>query len=277
MNEQRASRLKILLASVPPGFYVDSKWLSAQGIRRSSVADYVGAGWLRHVAHGLYQRPGTGPIGERDWRVLALSVQTLMGHPVHVGGMTALQQMGYRHYLSFGAAEQVYLYAPRFPSWLDQALLDAPLHLRKTSLFADAGHGLDGVGDKGSAGDAPREWWDWTLRLSSPERAILEALDELPDGESFHSIDMVFQSLVSLRPRRLMMLLTACRSVKVKRLFFVYADRHAHAWFKHLDRDSLDLGAGDRSLVKGGRLHPTYRITLPQDLMTDNEGSTHGS
>ncbi len=143
-------------------------------------------------------------------------------------GLTALSRAG--------RAGADLSYAPRFPSCLNQTLVDAPLHLRKTSLFADVGHDPDGVADKGTAGGGGREWWNWSLRLSSPERAILEALDELPDGDGFRSIDMVFQSVVSLRPRRLMTLLTACSSVKVKRLFFVYAERHRHAWFKHLDQ-----------------------------------------
>jgi len=28
----------------------------------------------------------------------------------------------------------------------------------------------------------------------------------------------------------------------------------------------VDLGRGKRSLVRGGRLHPRYQITLPGDL-----------
>jgi len=278
MDEQKDTRLKSLLNTLPSGFYVDSKGLTARGVRRSSVADYVRSGWLRHVAHGLYQRPGTAPAEtKQDWRVLVQSMQTIMKLPIHVGGITALQQLGHRHYLALGGSEPVYLYAPRFPGWLDQSLVDAPLHLRKTGLFGGADLGIDEASTSSGEADGPRrDWWDWSLRLSSPERAILEALDELPDQESFHSVDVVFQSLVNLRPRRLTALLTACKSVKVKRLFFVFAERHGHAWFKHLDRESIDLGSGDRSLVKGGRLHPVYRITVPHDLLNDNEGAASG-
>jgi hypothetical protein len=78
---------------------------------------------------------------------------------------------------------------------------------------------------------------------------------------------MVFEGMVNLRPKMLTTLLTRCRSVKVKRLFFVYADKHAHAWLKHIDRSQIDMGRGDRALVPGGRLHPIYRITVPADLV----------
>ena len=108
--------------------------------------------------------------------------------------------------------------------------------------------------------------WDWPLALSTPERACLEMLDELPGRESFEQVDKLFESLAGLRPRRLQQLLTGCKSVKVKRLFFFFADRHGHAWAKHLDKDKVDLGKGKRSLVKGGRLDPGYQITVPEDL-----------
>jgi hypothetical protein len=109
--------------------------------------------------------------------------------------------------------------------------------------------------------------WRWPIKMSSAERAILEILDELPKNESFHNIDMVFEGMVNLRPKMLTTLLIQCRSVKVKRLFFVYADKHAHAWLKHIDRSRIDMGRGDRALLPGGRLHPIYRVTVPADLL----------
>jgi len=104
------------------------------------------------------------------------------------------------------------------------------------------------------------------LTLSTPERATLEMLDTLPNRESFHQVDMLFEGLPNLSPRRLQALLADCRSVKVKRLFFFFADRHKHAWAKKLDRNDFDLGKGKRMLVRGGKLDPTYQITVPEDL-----------
>jgi hypothetical protein len=77
---------------------------------------------------------------------------------------------------------------------------------------------------------------------------------------------MLMEGLANLSPKRLQRLLGACRSVKVKRLFFWFADRHQHAWLKKLDRKAVDLGRGKRSLVSGGKLDPTYHITVPGDL-----------
>ena len=111
------------------------------------------------------------------------------------------------------------------------------------------------------------EIWRWPIKTSSPERAILEVLDELPNRGSFHNVDMMFEGLTSLRPNPLTALLVACRSIKVRRLFFVFADRHRHAWLNHIDTSRIDFGSGPRALVEGGKLHPKYRIYVPADLL----------
>lgn len=84
---------------------------------------------------------------------------------------------------------------------------------------------------------------------------------------NFENLDKVFAGLATLRPERLMTLATACRSVKVRRLFFVFAERHGHGWCKYLDTSKIDFGSGPRALVAGGRLHPVYRIYVPPDLV----------
>ncbi len=43
--------------------------------------------------------------------------------------------------------------------------------------------------------------------MSAPELAVMEAMDELPGHESFHNLDMVFESLTTLRPKALTELL----------------------------------------------------------------------
>lgn len=100
--------------------------------------------------------------------------------------------------------------------------------------------------------------------MSSPERAILELLDEVPKRETFHQADVLIEGLSNLSPRRLQPLLTACRSVKVKRLFLWFAERHRHAWLNKLDRNRIDLGKGNRMLVRGGKLDPKFKITVPE-------------
>jgi hypothetical protein len=189
---------------------------------------------------------------------------------------------GYAHYLSH-AVTQVHLYGPKPPpSWLNELKLatrftyhnsrklfrNDPITLGNSSLAWDTKSNQGTSNDPIHGNFIVQPWgqWDWPLTLSTPERAILELLDELPGRETFEHADKLMEGLVNLSPRRLQKLLKDCRNVKVKRLFFFFADRHQHSWLKRLDKKAVDLGKGKRMLVKGGKLDPTYQITVPGDL-----------
>lgn len=228
---------------------------------------------------GFYRRPL--PEGARSaygdsWEIPLLSLQWLMKYPVHLGGESALDVLGYAHYLSLGGKPRVGFYGEA-PSWLKRLPVGTQIVVRRRTLFGDDPLGIEDAGSRAGTGGPAVGVWRWPLKASSPERAILEALDELPRRASFENLDKVFEGLASLRPGRLMALLTSCRSVKVRRLFFVFADRHEHEWRKHLDASKIDLGSGPRALVEGGRLHPAYRIYVPPALMPGTPAGVDGS
>lgn len=273
MNGQSETKLKQLLQQVPPGFLVDSRWMARHAISRQSVSGYLKQGWLEPVMSGVYRRPfssDANPEAVGGWKIPLLSAVWLMQHKFHIGGASSLSLRGHAHYLSFGDAFDLYLYGSDIPSWLSKLRTDADLKARSNALFGDGTTGVENADFDLSNADDPelaQSPWRWPMPMSSPERAILEMLDEVPKAESFHNVDVVFESLANLRPGSLTRLLALCRSVKTKRLFFVYADKHNHAWRRHIDMSVVDLGKGDRALTPGGRLHPTYRITIPVDLM----------
>ena len=254
---------------------VDTSWLKGRGIDPKSIHGYVARGWLERVVRGVYRRPV--PEGVHDdtdvaWQVPLLSLQWIMNHDVHLGGESALGLAGFSHYLPLGHEPRVHAYGD-VPSWLRRLPTRTQFVVHRRALFGDD---LTGIIDtdrdpqsESSEGTARQAMsvWRWPIKASSPERAILEALDELPNRASFHNLDMIFEGLVSLRPKQLTALLSTCRSVKVRRLFFVFADRHQHAWRKHIDTSQIDFGSGPRALVDGGKLHPTYRIYVPRDLV----------
>ena len=198
-----------------------------------------------------------------------------MKYAVHLGGESALDMGGYAHYLRLGGRSRVHFYG-NVPSWLKRLPMRTEIVVRRRALFGDDPLGIDDTA-LGTAGTQPMlHVYRWPLRTSSPERAILEALDELPRNATFEDLDKVFEGLVSLRPGRLTALLQACRSVKVRRLFFVFADRHRHAWRKHLDTSGIDFGSGPRALVEGGRVHPTYRIYVPEAFLPGTPEAADG-
>jgi hypothetical protein len=272
MGALKEEKLKRVLKAVPAGFVVDSRWLETQGISRFLTRKYIESSWLERVERGVFRRPTPQPT-PLDWHTCLLSLQHIMANNAHVGGVTALELQGYSHYLRLGGRETIWLYGDDIPSWLARLKLNASVVTRGLSLFRETDIGL---ADRKSDDLGERLPWDWALRMSTSERAILEALDELPDNESFHNLDMVFQGLATLSPRRLTALLHSCRKIKVIRLFFVYAERHNHAWWKHLNPDEFQLGTGDRALVRGGKIHPRFRIMVPPEFVQPEMGNADG-
>ncbi|MDX8355258.1 type IV toxin-antitoxin system AbiEi family antitoxin domain-containing protein [Cognatiyoonia sp. IB215182] len=265
MSAGRSQNLKKVLEAVPPGYLVDAAWLAGQSVAYETFRDYVKRGWLERVHRGVFRRPVPNTSGSNTipWNACLLSMQHIMNYEVHIGGTIALSQQGYDHYLRLGRNAPVWVYGDATPKWLSKLPLDAPIETRKTSLFTDPALGLTENTGK-SENTLP---WEWQLQMSAPERAVMEALDELPDHGSFHNLDMIFEGLTTLRPKLLSALLLSCTKIKVRRLFFVFADRHNHPWRKRLDPKAFDLGAGDRALVKGGKIHPQYRIMVPEEFV----------
>jgi hypothetical protein len=274
MAKPITKKLNWLERHLPEGLVVDARWLTRHDFSTSLRSQYVAAGWLDQPARGVYRRPR----GSLTWQPVVISLQALLGYPLLLGGRTALEAQGYAHYLP-QQQKEVHLYGPKPPpQWLHKLpLVTRFLYHNDHALFRhevitpQLTH-LEPRSDKQISHAARYHWttqpwgpWDWPLALSTPERAILELLDELPKHESFHQTDMLMQGLANLSPRRLQKLLGECRSVKVKRLFFYFADRHQHAWLKRLDKDAIDLGEGKRMLVKGGKLDKNYLITVPDE------------
>lgn len=259
MTIQTKPKLNSLIDRVPEGFLVDAQWMEEQGYSRALRHQYVASGWLEQPARGVFRRPR----GQLSWEQVVISLQNLLKHPISVGGRTALELGGYAHYL-LHSQQQIHLYSDnKIPSWLLKLPLQETfvIHNRNRFLPAPEPEGL--IVTTGGH-------WVWPLVISSPERAYLELLDELPQHESFHMADVIMEGLTNLSPRRMQPLLEAASSIKVKRLFFVFAERHNHSWLKHLDMSTIDLGSGKRMLVKGGKLHSKYQITLPEEFAAES-------
>jgi len=266
MSDQNGSKINRLLAGFSDTGLVSSRWLRAHGYSSSLVARYVASGWLASPARGVYMRKG----GRLQWEGVVRTLQYAERLSLHIGGRFALAWQGHEHYLRLGEAAEITLYGPdRLPGWVGKLLLaerveycgkgpfDLPVlsFTDETTDQALLDQGLD-----------RREATSGRVVCSTPERAMLELCDEASDASGVYEADTLMQGMATLRPQRLEMLLRHCQSVKAKRLFLALAERHGHAWFSHLLLDSVNLGRGKRSLVPGGRLHPTYQITLPGDL-----------
>ena len=287
MRQQTQWKLNWLQHNLPEGLVVDSAWLQGRGYSSALRSKYASRGWLEQVARGVYRRPQAPLPAPREgeglrWQNVVISLQMVLECPVIVGGRTALELQGFAHYLSLTGPREVHLYgdAP-LPTWVGKLKLDtkfvfhnAKKLFRNEPIASSLGQGANLKTQEHSSTDslggglARQTWgqWNWPLTMSSPERAVLELLDEVPERETFHQADMLMEGLRNLSPRRLQKLLVDSRSVKVKRLFLWFAERHSHAWLPKLDRKDIDLGSGKRMLVRGGKLDPKFNITVPENL-----------
>lgn len=275
MTVQSGNKLNWLERKLPEGLIVDAAWLEAQGYSRSLRSQYVAAGWLEQPTRGVYRRSR----GSLSWEQVIISLQAVLHFPVSVGGRTALDLQGYAHYLS-QSQQIIQLYSDKkLPGWVTKLTAGPKFEFHnRTRFLPKIEHQADKLSISASVTDKSEStqpgalrimrWgqWDWPLLISTPERAILELIDELPKRETFHLVDMTMEGMVNVSPRRMQRLLEEATSIKVKRLFFFFADRHRHRWLKHIKRDKIDLGKGKRMLVNGGKLDPKYQITVPEDL-----------
>ncbi|CAD0333727.1 type IV toxin-antitoxin system AbiEi family antitoxin [Xanthomonas hortorum pv. gardneri] len=268
MDAQNSGKLNRLLAELDDTRLVSSRWLRAHGYSNSLVARYVGSGWLLSPARGVYMRRG----GRLQWDGVVRSLQVGEGIPLHVGGRFALGLQGHEHYLRLGDAGTITLYGPRQPpGWVGKLSLEqrfeyqgkGPLDLPAAPVTAEVSE--KELSEAGLAWHSAAPGTD-ALVCSTPERAMLELCDGVSDAAGVYEADALMQAMTTLRPQRVGLLLRHCRSIKAKRLFLALAERHRHAWLTHVSMEGVDLGRGKRALVPGGRLHPSYQITLPGDL-----------
>ena len=124
MTKRITKKLNLLEQELPEGLVVDAAWLSKKGYSTSLRSQYVSAGWLEQPARRVYRRPR----GVLSWQQVVISLQTLLAHPLVVGGRTALDLEGYAHYLS-NSVREVHLYGPTPPpKWIYELGLGVSFH-----------------------------------------------------------------------------------------------------------------------------------------------------
>ena len=288
MSYQKRKLLNQLHRHLPEGLIADAAWFSRMGYASSLRSRYVASGWLQTVVRGVFRHPLHAPgldeaVSPLHWQHTLVSLQLVMERPIAVGGRTALELHGFTHFPSRDGPREIHLYGEeKAPGWLGKLPLATPIIFHNACKLFCSGPIGNAVVELKSTIAANKSGYEnsvhagltwgrfdvgnWPIILSTAERAILELLDELPGGESFGQVDALMDGLVSLSPKRMNYLLKECRSVKVKRLFLWFADRHGHPWLEHIDRKSIDLGKGKRMLVRGGKLDSKYLITVPEDL-----------
>lgn len=248
--DRKMTKIQQLLTGWPRGALRLSKELERKGIGRQLLASYKESGWVESFDHGVYKLTGDFP----DWMGAVYALQQMAGSTHHPGGKTALQLKGFSHYIGTGN-ETNFLFMNHSDTnyrWLDNFENVKTVH---TSVFDYHQREYFSSYSAGS----------FDIFVPVPELAVLEMLYLTPDLQSFDEAGKIIELLYSLRPKLLQRLLEECRSVKIVRLLLFFADYYDHPWLKELDQSKLNIGSGNRLIVKDGILSPKYRITIPRE------------
>lgn len=255
MGIRKDEKLNRLLRMAPEGVAIPSPWLTAQGYSRQLIRKYVQSGWLVALgSRGVYAHPGSPVEGEG----VLLGLQHLGGFDLYSGGVSALERQGYAHYLSLGGNARMDIWGrDKPPQWLSELDLSPPWSFHRRQLFL--------TDPEGGWVDLPTKIRDWTLRVSAPERALLEVLSEVDETPaSFIHVAELFEGLSTARPSVVTALLRACKHCKAKRLFLFFGAHYQHGWFKKVDDAGIDLGKGKRVITRGGKFDKRFQITVPE-------------
>jgi hypothetical protein len=177
---------------------------------------------------------------------------------VHIGGRSALELQGLAHYLQINSYETTLFEndQSKLPLWFSSNDWNTQIIFFRLSLFDDETLGMVDFKDG-----------ELTMKISNPDRAIMECLAFCPAQFPLSEAFELMESLNGLRPAKVQELLENCKSVKVKRLFLYFAEKAGHSWFKYLDTGKINLGSGKRSLAKNGGLVSKYKLVLPKELI----------
>lgn len=216
---------------------LDTSMLASLGISAKLAAKYVEGGWMVRLARGVYAFPGDELSAHAAIKFLQNQVPGL-----HVAGRSALALQGVRHNLS--TRETTVLWGDaRFvlPPWFASRY---PARYAWPHLFNWPDDLLAGKTLTTPPGMSAQ------LRVSVPERAVLEMLYEVGTHQSLEEAHNLFGSLRNLRKDVLTRLLECCTSVKTVRLFLTWARETEIIDVAALQQRPLPVGSNKRWMTR---------------------------
>lgn len=247
-SNSRHFLIKNLQASARRGRPMSLAILDTHGVSAFLAAKYARSGWLKRLAQGVYAF--AGDTLNRDQCLLFLQDQITS---LHVAGKTALAWQGVQHNVTL--REHLMLWGEdkraKLPKWfVDQF----PASYRSTTLFSSEASAL-GIG-------TPLGLFDG-VRVSVPERAVLEMLYEVGKSQDLEEARNLFEGLRGLRLEVIGALLSQCTSVKTVRLFLLWARETEVLDVGALrEKYSLPVGSSSRWM---GRMADGTLLSLPND------------
>lgn len=238
-NEQLLKKLQTYNKEIP----LFLSFLEREGFSRQLIHYYVKNNWLYQVNEGLYSFGSSivEPIN------IIKAIQQQLNVYFNVGAQSALYLQKKAYYLKDSYKYQIYI-SKKYLSKRIQNNSSFQI-IRKKTFSKDLLNSYV-LSDE--------------ILMSCIERALIEMADLIPTKAKFEEFIGIMELCAGCRPILLQELLRSCNSIKAKRLFLLVAEQVNHVWFKKIDIAQIDLGNGDRQIVKNGTYNKKYKICVPR-------------
>lgn len=237
----------------PANTIATSTWLISEGISRQSLAKYCQTGWVEKIDNGAYKKAGESV----DWTGAIFALQRQLGLEIYPASYTALDLQGFRHHVSVSNPEIYLVGASKtaLPRWFLKGDWQSKIHFRSSGILPSQ----LGLVDKEFRGN-------YQIKISSPEKAILEVMEEIIDENTFEDAANIANSLLSLQEDLIFELLSSCKSRRTKRLFLFLAKHSGLPVYQALRHRKIDIGKGILQVVSGGKFIKEFGITVPSSF-----------
>lgn len=247
MGLYNESKINYLLKQAPHKTVITTKWLNKHGVNSQLMYKYVKSNWFEYIAKGAYIR--SGETIDINGGIYAL--QSQLDLPIHIAANSALSYQNISHFIKKGKLVLFTLNKENIPAWFKKTFPD--FSVIKTGFLPY------------DLGITTYTYNDLDIKISSPERAILEYLYLCPDKASLNEAYQLVELMGNIKPLLMQQLLEECRSIKVKRLFLYISEKIGHTWFDYIKTDNINLGTGKRVISEKGSLVNKYQIII-EDL-----------
>ena len=166
------TKINQLIKLWKPGFVFTSSFLKKEGINYDQQFAYKKSGWLESIGSGAFKKEGD----LIKWPGGLYALQKQLAVKVHLGGKSALLKQGYSHYV-YAQEPYLFLYIMRdnkLPKWFKNYDWGVALQLSSTAFLPNdlkesyTTKNIDG----------------FDIKISIPERAVLEMLYYVPEKQS---------------------------------------------------------------------------------------------
>jgi len=184
MTRLNSKKLNYLLSYQPYGIFLTTEWFHKHKYSKQIVSHYSQNGWLQKIGEGAYLRLNE----KKNWLGAVCALQQQLKLPIHIAALTALELNGIAQNLIFNEDQSnIILFntttqKQRLPKWFRETFLYH--HYYQHNLFEN------------EVGLEQKEIDAIPITLSSPERAILELLDLVPNHFDYeHAKDSIRKNI----------------------------------------------------------------------------------